>query len=135
MDRRSQTPFPANPFAGHDRPLPQQPQQAPGSPELGELMRRLGLDLTSFANRLRALFASPSALVEERTVTILAGATTGTAEHGFGRAYRGGVITSQSGAGAAYVVLPASAVSPSTQVTVGVLVAPVTDLTVNLWIY
>ena len=97
MDPRAQ--WPGGQQGHFDRPLPQQPQRqvAPTSVELGELLRRLGLDLTSFSNRLRALFDSPSSLVQSVTVTIAAGATTGTVEHGLGRAYRGAVIVGQSG--------------------------------------
>jgi hypothetical protein len=128
---------PGSAFPGHSVSIDRQLPQQQGSSEFGELVRRLGLNLTSLANRLRDLFASPSAVVTEKTVTILAGATTGAVEHGLGRAYRGGVITSQSGAGATYVLLPTSAsiTNASTTVTVGVLVAPGADLTVNLWIY
>jgi hypothetical protein len=130
MDRRPQTPFPADPFrGGYDRPLPQQPQQAPGSPELGELTRRLGLDLTTFANKLRALLAAP--IYRDVTVTLLAGDLTATAEHGLGRGYLGAAIEGQSSAGAVYVLTPDGSTS-STVVTVGIDVAAVVDITVQL---
>ena len=129
MDRRPQMPFPANPFAGYDRPLPQQPQQAPGSPELGELTRRLGLDLPSLANKLRQLLAAPA--YRDVTATLLAGELTATAEHGLGRGYLGAAIESQSSAGAVYVLTPDGSTS-ATVVTIGIDVAPVADITIQL---
>lgn len=96
-----------------------------------DALQRLALNVTSFANRLREVLDSPSSVMRPVTVTILAGATTGTAEHGLGHGYQYGVIAGQSAAGDVYVLSPDGTTS-ATLLTVGITAAPVADITVSV---
>lgn len=100
-----------------------------------DLLRRLGLDLTTLANQLATVLGH--AIVRDArpiTVTIAAGATSGSAPHGLGRPYQGAHVQWQSGAlSGLYVAQPGG--DSATLVTVGVSAAPVNATTVSLWVY
>ncbi len=102
---------------------------------MDELLRRLGYDLSTFANVLGRVFKA-SLVVEGRRVpiTLAAGATSASAPHGLGRVYQGAFVETQTAPLDGFYVLPAGADS-ATLLRVGVATAPVSDVRLSLWVY
>ncbi|HEX6239960.1 MAG TPA: hypothetical protein VFZ61_03665 [Polyangiales bacterium] len=73
--------------------------------DFGDLLRRLSMDVTGFANALRDVLANPAVSSKTVRVTILAGQTTAEVKHGLPRAPLGAAVIGASAAGA-YVVDP-----------------------------
>lgn len=92
---------------------------------MDELLRRLSLDVTSLADRLRALFYELPLPRRMTTATIVAGATTSTISHGLGRLPLA-VVAVPSSPATLGVVWTASTV------TVTASAAPVADLSLTL---
>lgn len=100
-----------------------------------ELLRRLGLDLTSLSNVLaRVLNASIVRDGRRVTLTLAAGATEASARHGLGRSYQAALLEHADDALTGFHVLPPGGDS-STLVTVAVRAAPSSPVTLSLWVY
>lgn len=98
-----------------------------------ELLRRLQLDISSLANKLRTLFVHPLLAGRLVSFTLAAGSTTATATHGLGRAYLGGFVVGADTA-LALVLAPPGATSATT-VTLSASVAPASPVTVSAWVF
>lgn len=99
--------------------------------DFAELLRRLQLDLSTFADRLRRVFSSPTYETMLVSVTLPAGATTVEAKHSLGRAHKGAAVV------AASTTHPIS-VDPATvsgSLTVRTSAAPVAAVTLTLLVF
>lgn len=96
-----------------------------------ELLRHLSLNVTGLANALRVLLGSSIAQGQLVPATLLSGATTVVVRHGLGRAAQGAFVAGSSAAGAFTVDLVAGADS----VTVRVLSAPGSNVSLKVWVF
>lgn len=96
-----------------------------------DLLRRLSLDVTGLANKLRTLFDSPVVTGEVVSALIASGGTTAAVKHGLKRVPQGAAVISSSAAGAFTVDLPTTTDS----VTVRASAAVGADTTIRLWVF
>ena len=96
-----------------------------------DLLRRLSMDVTGFANALRDVFSSTVVQGKVVSVTMLSGQTTATVRHGLSRPAQGGAVISASAAGA-FTVDPVTATNA---VTVRASAAVGADTTIRLWVF
>lgn len=96
-----------------------------------DLLRRLSMDVTALANKLRELFLSPIWAGKLVNATLLSGQTTVAVLHGLGRPARAAVLVGASAAGAFTVDL----VTTSDDVTVRASSAPGADVFLLLWVF
>lgn len=96
-----------------------------------DLLRRLNLDIPTLVERLRAVFRSEvvSGVVAE--VVVLTGATQGTAVHTLGRAHIGATPIRATSP----VVMSVAAATDTSTVTVTLDTAPLSNVTITLWVF
>lgn len=100
----------------------------------GDLLTRLQLDLTGFANQSRVATAYAPLYGRELTGTIPAGDTIVTLKHGLGRVYRGMDVRHADS-----LVTPLTAESPAsdsgTLIRLYLGASQLTDVTFTVWVY
>lgn len=97
-----------------------------------DVLRRLSLDVTGFANQLREVLASPIVRGQLVTVVMLSGGTSVTSKHSLGRAAQAAAIVGASDAGAFTVDL-VDGVGDS--ITVRASSAVGSNVTIRCWVY
>jgi hypothetical protein len=97
-----------------------------------DLLRRLSLDVTSLANALRDVLASPIVRGQLVTVVMLSGATTVTSKHSLGRPAQAAAVIGASAAGAFTVDLISGT---GDSITVRASSAVGSNVTIRLWVF
>lgn len=97
--------------------------------DFAELMRRLGVDITTLANTMRVVFGSPLFQAKLISTTALAGTTTTTVPHGLGRLPGGSCVVRIALAGAVAIDFD------ELNLTVRTLGAPAADMAITVLVF